>query len=457
MKQRTIVLFFLFTLWVGISAAQDTLPATQGAPRALALSIVADTLTASEVALPDNTLTVDFNPVDSTRVARTNQSGIILYAPPGNGEGVFTFSPFMDGYAAGSAAENKLFVQQVAWSPSGNQLAFVINTPNFQEPGHGVWFWQPARELATDPSYQLLRQCPPSCLMTANVDGIEWYAKRVEWSPDNTNILVSMDMPKEGRSALSVRTALRDSQIANTPSQPLRYDTGHWVIGGGAIVVSGTNPQGTVGFGTIANDGTVLSFTPVTLPVAAWVQDAVQAADGRFYMFGTTVGRGSPLMLLDDTGRPLTPLIGGSAPSLIDWNDERTAARVVSGGSTYIVQINGTVTDITPLTAGISAIGWAATPPSNGSTLIVPEPIATGGNLPVKVGDILRVVSNNLTIYSEPMNGATALGTLGIGEELIIVSDATQAGEVTWWKVQTINYNGWINTTQDLTLSSVEG
>jgi hypothetical protein len=455
--KSTLLVLLVFVALVGVSTAQDTLPATQGAPRALALSIVNEALVASEVGLPDNTLTVDFNPVDSTRTARTDQNGLIRYAPPGISEGVFTFSPFMDGFAVGSPTENKLFVQQVAWSPSGTQIAFVINTPNFQEPGHGVWFWQPARELATDPSYQLLRQCPPSCAMTANVDGIEWYARRVEWSPDNTNVLVSMTMPKEGRSALAVRTATRDSQIANTPPKPLRYDTGHWVLGGGAIVVSGTNPQGTVGFGTVSNDGTVLSFTPVTLPVAAWVQDAVQAADGRFYMFGTTVGRGSPLMLMDDSGRPLTPLIGGSAPTLIDWNDERTAARVISGGSTYIVQINGTVTDITPLTAGISAVGWASTPPANGSALIVPEPLATGGNLPVKVGDILRVVSNSVTIYSEPIDGATVLGSLAIGEELIIVSDAVQNGEVSWWKVQSINFSGWINSTADVAISTVEG
>lgn len=456
--RRRFPIIALILLVSGLVHAQDTLPTTTGAPRAVAFALSENGLVAAEVTLPDNTLTIDFNPQDTTHWARTDQNGMIRYAPLNTPEGVYTFAPYQDGFSVGAAGENKLFVQQVAWSPNGQQLGFVINTPNFSdEPAHGVWFWQPARETANDPAYQLLRQCPPRCELTNNVDNLQWHVRRIDWSPDSTRVLVGLDLPQEGRRALAVRVAARDADIANTPPQPLRYDTGHWTLDGSAIVVAGSNPQGVIGFGIISPEGNPLSFTPVAPPVAAWVQDAVQGADGQFYMFGSAVGRGAALQLLDSTGRPLTPEIGSSAPDRIRWNSSRTAALLNIGSNTFVVQVDGTITDVTSLLTGIRADDWVASLPTTGRVLTVPEPLVTGGNLPVKVGDILRVNADTVAIYAEPTQGAVAVGLLNIGEELVIVGDAVQNRDIIWWRIQSIHYSGWINTTSNLELSPLDG
>lgn len=455
MKTRPLILLFLMlTCLSGLASAQDPATSATAAPRAIALSIVDNALLIARSDLPDNTLTIDFNPADASRWARTDQYGIIRYAPIGSPEGVYTFSPAQEGFGVFSPTENKIFVQQVAWSPRGDMMAFVINTPYFQEPSHGVWFWQPAREMATDPSYQLLRQCPPSCEMTINTEGIQWYARQIAWSADNNSLLIYLDLPQEGRRALAVRYAQRDpdNRQANTAPTPLRYDFGHWTVDGGNIVVSGTNPSGDIGYGLITRDGAVIAWNPISAPTL-WVQDAVQSTDGRFYLFGTTTGRGTALQLMDDSFRALTPPLGSSAPRRIVWNETRTAALVVVDSSTFVVQIDGTVTDITSLTAGTAALDWTNAIPANSVLLPTPAPVVRGGDLPVKVGDILKVERETVTLYAEPIAGAAIAGVLYPGEELIIVSEPVESGDATWWRVQSINFTGWISSTQNMVFS----
>jgi hypothetical protein len=449
-------------LWLMLLCALLTLPTlaqqaftnVPAAPRAVALMIGTDGLMIAQANLPEDTLGIDYNPADTSRSARIDRYGMVRYAPLNTSEGVYTFSPFYDGYGVTAPEQNKLFINQVKWSPKGDMLAFQTEQYATSDASNGVWFWQPARELSSDPSYQLLRHCPPSCIMIINPDALEWRTIDLEWSSDNNAILIDLDLISEKRRALAVRFAVRDqnNNQANTAPVPLRYDYGHWTLDGQNIVVSGRNPQGEIGFGVITRDNSAVTFTAANTVGMAWVQDAVQASDGKFYMFASSVGEAQPLQLVDEAGTPLTPLIGNSAPSYIEWNAERTAARVIVNMATYIVQINGTVTDITGIVSAVPAVAWVQTLPPNATLLATPAPLATGELVSVKIGDILQVKQDTVTVYSDP-TGAEIMGTLNVGEELIIISDPVQSGATQWWKIQSINYTGWINSIANLKIS----
>lgn len=447
----------LWTL-IGLTALSwaQTLPTPPGFDRAVAFTLVGDALRAVEVTLPGASYMIDFNPRDPSRWARTDSIGLVRFAPLGGPEGVYTFSPYHEGYSAPSAEENRLFAQEVRWSPDGQQIAFIVHNPNFETIASGVWYWQPARETATDPSYQLLRECPGACDMTNNFANLQWRASFLEWSPDGTQVLVTIDLLQEGRRALAVRPAVRSTEIANSAPQPLRYDTGHWTRVG-QIAVAGANPEGQVGFGLISAEGSVLSFTPVMLPVAAWVQDAIQADDGRFYMFANSVGRGAPVQLIDDSGAALSPLLGSSAPRRIHWNRERTAAIVETlSAEVFIVQLNGTVTDVSALTAE-RVFGWAAGIPAESRALTLPPPIAEGHTRQPQLGQILTVVNGTQAIYAEPAENAALAGTLFIGQELMIISEPVTIGTTTWYRVQTVAFSGWIRDWQNLAPAVLDG
>ncbi|MFQ3674500.1 MAG: hypothetical protein SNJ83_12990 [Aggregatilineales bacterium] len=454
---RRVLLGWLLLLGLAVtSGAQGGLPTPPGFNRAVAFTLVGDALSAAEVTLPGESYMIDFNPRDASRWARTDSIGLIRFAPIGSPEGVYTFAPYHDGYGAASAAENRLFAQEVRWSPDGQQIAFVVNNPNFETIATGVWFWQPARETPTDPAYQLLRECPGACDMTNNFANLQWRANFVEWSPDGTQVLVSIDLLQEGRRALAVRPAARSTEIANSAPQPLRYDTGHWTTAG-QIVAAGSNPQGQVGFGLISADGSVITFTPIMPPVAAWVQDAIQAADGRFYMFASPTGRGTPVQLIDDSGTPITDLLGSSAPRRVLWNSARTAALLETmSAEVFVVQVNGTVTDVSALVAG-RVYGWAAGTPANSRALTLPPPLAQGRTLQPQLGDILIVASGTQAVYVEPADNAALAGTLQTGQELMIISEPVVIGAVTWFRVQTVTFSGWIRDTQNLAPATLEG
>jgi hypothetical protein len=442
-------------LWISLAwsvQAQDPAITAPAVPRTVALSIVNDTLVITQENLPDNTLIVDYHPLDNTRTARVDMFGMIRYSPIGSPEGVYTFSPYYSGYGVQAPQENKLFVTQVAWSPDGDKLAFRVEQLGNPDVSNGVWFWQPAMEFSSDPSYQIMRHCPPSCDIVLNPSRYQWRTLGFEWSSNSNGILIGLQMTSVGRDAITVRYARREQDNAqgNTAPAPYFYDYGHWTLDGENIVVSGTNPDGVVGYGRIQQDGTVLEFNPVASPT--WVQNAVQAQDGTFYMFASPVGIGQALQLITGQGTQITPILGETAPTRIVWNAERTAALVVVDRLSYVVQINGTVTDITSIVATVPAVDWTDSPPQNATAIATPTPLIVGGTF--SIGDILRVATGAITIYAEPVNNATVVGVLNVGEELIITSDPVQSGNTTWLRVQSINFTGWINTSENLARSN---
>jgi hypothetical protein len=428
--------------------------------RAIALSTTGG-LRWGEIELPGYAATIDYNPVYPESYARTDNVGMLKFAPPGGGEGVYSFSPYFDGFGAASAEENRLFVAEVAWSPNGQMLAFRIDSKG-KEINDGVWFWQPARELPTDPSYQLLRDCPPGCDLVIRQNANEWRSLSIDWSSDNQAILVQLELPLEGRRALTVVQAVRDPETTQSRTGPnvLRYDYGTWANDGQRIVVSGKNPDGQVVFGMVNRDGSNASVTTAASIGLGWVQNAVhQPSSGQIIMLGAPGGSGGALRLYDSTGAALTDFIGNGPPQRVVWSPDRSAVLVTTdeGGTFrhYVARIDGVISDITDVIGTTQAVGWVKSGlPANARS---PQPYIPSGVIAgskYQPGQQLRVYADDgLNIHTEPSLNASTVGAVGRGEYVAILAGPVEADGIIWWRVQTVSSSGWIGGQIDGTVT----
>src|SRR5690606_11917863 len=143
--------------------------------------------------LPDVTL-FERNPVNPAQYAVTDASGL-LYFTGLNGENAARVdtSPFSV-FIPQSREENNAFVADIAWSPDGQYLAFLINGD--QLPADGVWFFAPGQF----PPLQLLVDCPaqghPGCSIVTSPSGPDvWESMELAWSPDSNALLVRTWIP----------------------------------------------------------------------------------------------------------------------------------------------------------------------------------------------------------------------------------------------------------------------
>ncbi len=451
----SILLFILF-----IPAAVNAQEATP--PTAIVLSTEGG-LTAGMLTLPGSTLYIDYHPLDSARYARVDGIGMLRFIPAGGAEGVYSFSPYHEGFAVASAADNTLFIAEVSWSPNGEMLAFRVSGG---DPGgsDGVWFWQPAREIATDPSYHLLRDCPPGCNLVTPVNAAEWRSLPIEWSSDNSAILVALELPQEeNRRAVAVVYAVRDPNAIQSRTGPgvLRYGYGHWAGDGQRIIVSGDGPDGVVVFGSIARDGSTAYITPAAEIGMDWVQDAVHQPDtGQILMLGSPLGRNNPLQIVDNMGNVLTPPIGDAAPDDVSWSPDNSAVLLTIGERYYVAQTDGTVTEITATIGDIPAIDWVdGSLPPDALWLALSAPIATpkpeethevtltidaGTATEIAIGQLLQVEVEGLDLYAEPIATAAIVTTIPLGEALIVTGGPLTDGATTWWRIQTLDHTGWV-------------
>lgn len=466
---RKLLILLILAIMTSTIIAQDTsfdIPDESG--RAFALSVTENGIQLGEIQQNfGGTIDVDYNPADPRRWARVDNFGILRFVDLGNPEiteGVYTFSPFFEGFEAPSPEENKYFVRDVAWSPDGRMLAFYSENTAISDLDQGLWFWQPVQELATDPAYQLMRPCPNYC-ETAGVasDYAGWDILDFEWSNDNSTILVTTNAFEYSRRALTVRFAQRvDPPPATVAPTFLLFDYGHWDNSGQQIIVSGNSPDNTVVFGTVDRAGGNPIVTLASEIGMAWVQDAVQQSDGSLLMLGSSLNASAPLQIINQEGLALTPPIGNSAPDSVVWSPNKTAVLLRIGTQTFVASINGTVYDITAEIEGSPNIDWVnGALPANFISVSLPTPIAEGEFLPEETpeiidgrefttGDLLRVSEGVLDIYAEPIDTANIVGSLVLGDELIITDTPLISGDISWYRVQTLDFTGWINTTSTL-------
>ncbi|MGB7337255.1 MAG: SH3 domain-containing protein [Phototrophicaceae bacterium] len=463
--KRLLILVMMISCLSLVASAQNNFEMPPESGRAFALSVTETGIQLGEFEQNfGGTIDIDYNPADPRRWARADNFGMLRFVDIGNPdivEGTYTFSPFFEGFEASSAVENKYFVQAVEWSPDGRMLAFYIENASIRELDQGLWFWQPMRELSTDPAYQLLRPCPNFCSASGVAGDYEgWDVLGFEWSSDNSALLVTTTAYEFGRRALTIRFAQRvDPPPATVAPTFLQYDYGHWSSNGQQIIVSGTGPEDTVLFGRVDRSGANPIVSLASDIGMAWVQDAVQLSDDTLVMLGSRINATAPLQLIDQDGTALTPPIGDAAPDNVAWSPDKTAVRLDIGDAVYVASIDGTVYDITTQIAGSPNIDWVnGALPATFIPIPLLAPIASGEVVievtedtsqvfEVAVGDLLVVTGGVVDIYSEPVAGSTVIGSLVVGNELIITDGPLQSEESIWYRVQTLDFTGWINNT----------
>ncbi|GAB1421116.1 hypothetical protein MASR2M15_12570 [Anaerolineales bacterium] len=459
-------LFSLFILMISLSLTGFALQAQEASTQSLLVSVDAEAhLSLGKISLPSPTLWVDTNPIAPARYARIDELGLLRFIPAGtDSEGVYSFAPYFEGYQVSSAAENKLLIDEVRWSPNGQQLAFRIASGDV-EGNDGVWFWQPARDLPTDPSYQLLRDCPPGCGLVSGGNAERWKSRRIQWSSDNSTLLIDLDLVDEGRTAFTLVNAVRDPESTQARTGPTvyRYSSAHWANNGQHLVVSGFDQTDALVFGMMTRDGSLINMNSASEIGLAWVQDAIQHPDsGELLLLGSPVGASAPLALYNAAGEALSAPVANAAPDSVEWSPNHRAALLKVGQQSFILTITGDVYELTSQRNG-ATIHWASAIPANASPLPTPEPVSSSIQqilppvetvmieitaappvTPIEAGQLYVVGIDLLSLKKEPTPDSETLTHLPIGEPLVIIGGPVDDGNVVWWRVQTLEYIGWL-------------
>lgn len=387
------------------------------------------------------------NPVASGSHLRTDQAGMLWYRPIGAAsEGAMSYSPFHEGYGVPSSEVNKNRVVEIDWSADGSQFSFRIDPPPGQDTVNaGVWFWQPTRETPTDPTYATIRDCVTeaylSCQIVNRSNAQNWKTIDVAWSPipGRSEMLLTLELPGEGRQALAMVQAVRDAEYAKQAPEFFRYDYGHWTDDGSGVVVSGRREDGRVIIGMVNSDlrGERLVFDASA--AGLWVRDAVRRPNGQIVALGRPGGPydNAPVSLYNSAGVRLSAPIGSAAPEAVRWYPDRSAVVVTVAGRQYTVSVDaGIITDSAELTRN----------PSFGTGAVgdVPVPEAVIQNSEYLPGQQLRAVQN-LNLRGGPSTGQAVVGGVLAGDYVAILAGPYDNEGYRWWRVQTAsNALGWI-------------
>ena len=389
------------------------------------------------------------NPVDPNSFLRTDHEGVLRYQPMGAGDEIeMTYSPFQLGYSAGFDGfdENKHRIVELDWSADGRQFSFRIDPPPGKDPSAaGVWFWQPHEDAKRDATFQIIRDCVREgyrpCEMVNPSTAWHWKTIDVQWSPrpGSNKILLRLHLTAEGRNALAMAQALRDSAYANNAPEMIRYDFGHWDLDGRGITVSGRRPDGLVIIGAVNTDLTGERIILNGSALGLWLRDAVRLSDGRYVALGRTGGPGSgPVALYDQEGNRISDFIGESAPEAVRWYPDRSAVVVTAQGRQYNVAVaGGLIADVTDL-AGDPRFGAG-----EAAALPVPSGVVQGSEY--FPGQQLRISVPYLNVRQNPSAASAAVGGLYEGDYVAIFAGPHDSEGYRWWRVQTAdNTFGWV-------------
>lgn len=393
------------------------------------------------------------NPVDPSSFLRTDHKGILRYRPIGAAqEGEFSYSPYQAGYSSQvpTYEQNKNRIVELDWSADGRQFSFRIDTPlGLDNSSAGVWFWQPRLDSQFDPTYQLIRDCPVPgynpCNMVFPSNARFWKTFGVQWSPvpGDNHVLLSVQLPEEGRNALAIAQALRDPKNADNAPNFIRYDYGSWNPGAQGITVSGRRPDGRVIIGVVNNN---LSGERVILDGSSrglWLRDAVRLPNGQYRALGRPGGPGSgPVALYDQNGNQLSDFVGPAPPEDIRWYPDRSAVVVSVQARQYtIAAAGGPITDYTEATSNPQF----SARPARSARAAQPIPDAVIVNSEFYPGQQLRIAVDYLNLRSEPSTGSAVQRGLEFGDYVAIFAGPYDNEGYRWWQVQTADETfGWL-------------
>ena len=347
------------------------------------------------------------------------------------------YTPYHQGFSVSSIDQNKNRIVELDWSADGQQFSFRIDPPPGTDTSNaGVWFWQPIVDPVHKTNYPLIRDCPASgfksCDLVYPSNASLWKTKGVYWSPieGSNTLLLTVQLPEEGRNALAITQAVRDPGHANDAPQFVRYDYGHWNQDGRTITVSGRRPDGRVIIGEVNND---LSGERVILDGSArglWLRDAVRRPNGQVVALGRPGEPGSgPVALYDSNGNQISGFIGEAAPEDIRWYPNRSLVVVSVQGRQYTVQVKEEASQM-PLTASVIRNSAQA-----GSDLPRYRPESSRGrtSIPGSSCGCCRA----LTSAKIPATNSPIIGELETGDYVAILAGPHQDTRYEWWQVQT--------------------
>jgi hypothetical protein len=305
-------------------------------------------------ALPGAVELLAVNPRDARSYARVDPAGNLSFVPiGGGGEQRIASSPFYEGQPlAPSAAENDDRVVEIAWSPDGTKLAFVIRTPEGRDSGDtGLWVWFGDRAIAQ--AYDCPNDSYASCQLADEKVTSNYYARQVIWRSDSSALLVLYNTVWEGRNKQAFAVVPVIGANATLAPRLFMYDSASY-LNDGRILISGEARDGRwlVAVMGVKPDGQPDEDQIAVLfdggPSATWVTGAVQRPDGTIVAFGRLGGREGPVQLgrvQNGQWQPFGAFIGEGTPSDIRWGPARTQAVVTVGGVQYLVEANtGAVT-----------------------------------------------------------------------------------------------------------------
>lgn len=401
--------------------------------------------------LPDVTL-FERNPVNPAQYAVTDSSGL-LYFTGLNGENAARVdtSPFSQ-FIPLSREENNAYVQDIAWSPDGQYLAFLINGDKLAV--DGVWYFSPGQF----PPLQLLVDCPadghPGCGIVTSPSGpTHWESLELEWSPAGDALLVRTWLPDQNRAGLTVLPVTRDERARDVRPPAYAYEYGTFSNDGSRILVSGSAPDGNVYIGWINRDGTFDSIVFAGRDNGLWVQNAAQRPDGSIVTLGAPFSEGGPgaaQRIYDAAGRALSDPIGSGPPQRVEWSPDRSAVLMIVNDRAYLARIDGTIADITAEVAGAQAINWisgdvpvvdspqsTAAPVENSPQSTI-GPVGERSENPYPPETRLQVLAPaGLLVRSQPSTDADFIASVLQGGVVVMLpGEPVRDGTLVWYQVR---------------------
>ncbi len=437
----------------------EPLPAPTGAPLILpeALAFVLSTagggVSGAPFDLPGGVGAFAFNPVTGALARVDGVGSLVLSAGISSEAARLTGSPFSE-FAPPSADLNSARVAQVAWSPDGRYLAFWVDTDSDgshdnDSANDGVWY-RDAAAAPPDSALQLVRDCPPQAgcdIVQRQAGPFQYRTLGFAWNAHSDALLVTFDLPEEGRRAFAV--VQPGSGVDPNLLPPIaRFDYASWANDGRTVIVSGRGPDGRVILGRASADGSGLQVALDGTTAGLWLQDAVERPDGGLLALGSPGGAGVPLAIYGADGAALTAPIGDTAPRRAAWSPDRSVVLVVTGveGSPplyFVAGVDGAVQEITGSVAGALAVEWAQTPPA--ALQLTPFPVAPGPTGVIAPGGRAVVVNpGGLNVRASPSLNADIVAGLDLGDGVEVLEGPVSADDVTWWRVRTADgFEGW--------------